>query len=234
MMGVYAKSGGLKVAQSTLPPSTIRKAIGQSMNSTWDPFLPMRANSPMDDSNGLVQLLARMKDEHTRSTAAIEALDRSAVESGRRIADQRDMMARMGEEVEQVQFKTVQSAGSARQVSEILEAERAECAALDAESARLEAELAAATAELDAMQQASLSASIESFEGLAPLRCDWRKRCRNGYSSVVALACSLAVLEVEADSVGDERGKRPCSAMRRGCHEPSVDGNWVSSRVAAC
>jgi len=35
MMGVYAKSGGLKVAQSTLPPSTIRKAIGQSMNSTW-------------------------------------------------------------------------------------------------------------------------------------------------------------------------------------------------------
>jgi len=117
---------------------------------------------------------------------------------------------------------------------QILEAERAECAALDAESARLEAELAAATAELDAMQQASLSASIESFEGLAPLRCDWRKRCRNGYSSVVALACSLAVLEVEADSVGDERGKRPCSAMRRGCHEPSVDGNWVSSRVAAC
>jgi len=35
MMGVYAKSGGLKVAQSTLPPSTIRKAIGQSMNSSW-------------------------------------------------------------------------------------------------------------------------------------------------------------------------------------------------------
>ena len=116
-MCVRVRNEGEAAAIIKDPPGPKRRrTLG---GATPDPFLPMRANSPMDDSNGLVQLLARMKDEHTRSTAAIEALDRSAVESGRRIADQRDMMARMGEEVEQVQFKTVQSAGSARQVSEV-------------------------------------------------------------------------------------------------------------------
>jgi hypothetical protein len=71
------------------------------------------------DSGGLLQLLSRMKEEHARSAAAIEALDRSAAESSRRLEHQRETIDRMGEDVNQIVAKTLQSAGSARQVSEV-------------------------------------------------------------------------------------------------------------------
>ena len=71
------------------------------------------------DSSGLLQLLSRMKEEHARSAAAIEALDRSAAESSRRLEHQRETIDRMGEDVNQIVAKTLQSAGSARQVSEV-------------------------------------------------------------------------------------------------------------------
>ncbi len=115
---------------------------------------------------------------------------------------------------------------------QVLEAERAESSALDGEIARLEEDLAAVTSELDAVQQASSGASTDALNSLASLRCEWRKRCRSGYANVVALACSLSVLELEADTPGEEPRKRTCSVVRT-CHDQSVDGA-LAPRVAAC
>jgi hypothetical protein len=83
-------------------------------------ILRVRLAVPMElDSSSLLQLLSRMKEEHARSAAAIEALDRSAAESSRRLEHQRETIDRMGEDVNQIVAKTLQSAGSARQVSEV-------------------------------------------------------------------------------------------------------------------
>jgi hypothetical protein len=94
---------------------------------------------------------------------------------------------------------------------QVLEAERAESSALDDEVLRLEDDLSAVTSELDALQQASSGVSTDAIDILAALRCDWRKRCRSGYANVVALACSLSVLELEADAPRDEPRKRMCA-----------------------
>jgi len=187
----------------------------------------------------LQQLLARMKEEHARSAAAIEALDRQAADSSRRLDTQRETIARMGEEVTQIQSKTLQSAGAARQISEALEAERAETAALDAEAARLEADFVAATSELDILQQASSGASTETLDDLTSMRGAWRKRCRTGQANIVALACSLSILELEAEPpFGSTPSKRACAGALRTGHEPSgleqPTGRAPVLGVAAC
>lgn len=222
----------------------------------------------------LQQLLARMKEEHARSAAAIEALDRQAADSSRRLDTQRETIARMGEEVTQIQSKTLQSAGAARQISEVrpacsrlppvvrttlavtpsplsdahaiprmrsqaLEAERAETAALDAEAARLEADFVAATSELDILQQASSGASTETLDDLTSMRGAWRKRCRTGQANIVALACSLSILELEAEPpFGSTPSKRACAGALRTGHEPSgleqPTGRAPVLGVAAC
>ena len=95
---------------------------------------------------------------------------------------------------------------------QVIEAEGFENAALDEEARRLEEELAASTTELEAMQRAS--SSTDTLDDLSSMRCAWRKRCRAGYSQVLSLACSLAVLEVEAELPDEEQRKRPSPSVR--------------------
>lgn len=190
----------------------------------------------MDSSCDLMQLLAQMKEEHERNTAAIEALDRQAAAGKSALSEQREQIGRMEAEVEDIYQKNLQSAGSARQVSEVLGAERIESAALESETARLDAELAASTAELEALQQASSEAALETYDSLTVDQRLWRKRCRAGYSNVLALACSLAVLEVETTT--DSCPKRACASG--GDSSPASvmspraeDSVWAPSPAAA-
>lgn len=161
-----------------------------------------------------------MKEEHERNTVNIQTLEQRKHQQGCLLAESMESIRIVQDEIGAIVEKTMQSAGSARQLSEVLDAEQAESAALALEASRLEDELTASTASFEAMQVQSADAYCDVVAGLADLRCAWRKRNRQGHSAFVARLCALSALEAELGSEGHEamkaRRRAEQSSMGRG------------------
>ena len=68
---------------------------------------------------------------------------------------------------------------------------------LDAETHRLASELDASELLIEELQGRSATEHAAIADKLPALRCAIRKRCRDGQSNAIRLACSLSVLEAE-------------------------------------
>ena len=85
----------------------------------------------------------------------------------------------------------------------MLQGEQAEGAALASETALLAAQLTESMAALERLQVQNARAEQEMAMEMPMLRCAFRKRCHEGYSNAMRLACSLSILEGELEP--DER-----------------------------
>jgi chromosome segregation ATPase len=159
-------------------------------------------------SEDIVELLQKIKEEHAERSTAIELLESQQSAGAWRLGESHEVIRRVESEISDIREKTVVSAGGARQLDEVLDAERAESAALQAEIRRLDEELNASLCTLEELQMQSTESSFEMLATLDTLRCAWKKRCRSNHSKVVSLACTLAVLEMDAE---EGPPKRTCS-----------------------
>ena len=190
----------------------LAKAAGKQRGTLMVP-----ATTPGQD---IITVLQEMKEEHERNTVNIQALEQRKHEQGCLLADSLESIQIVQDEISEIVEKTNASAGSARQLSEVLEAEQAESAALVLETSRLEDDLAVSTASFEAMQVQSADAYCDVIAGLAELRCAWRKRNRHGHSTFVARLCALSALEAELGSDSHEAIK----ACRRAEHSSTTRG----------
>lgn len=115
-------------------------------------------------------------------------------------------------------------------------------AALNAELPMIEAEHALLEAERTALRfdgaMTHAYASTRAYNLEPPCRelSMWRKRCRGGYSNMLALACTLSALELDADPPADvphKRGRGAVHPAERSWGAHSV-GNLGNQGLAAC
>ena len=149
-------------------------------------------------SEDIAELLQKIKEEQVERSAAIELLESQRSAGAQHLSESLKNIQRVESEIYDIREKTVVSAGGARQLDEVLDAERAESAALQAEIMRLDEELNASLCTLEELQTQNAESSFEMLATLDKLRCAWKKRCRTHHSKVMSLACSLAVLEMDA------------------------------------
>jgi chromosome segregation ATPase len=146
----------------------------------------------------IVQALQAMKAEHEHNSAAIVAYEKQQQAGAHLLTERREAISRVRAEVGQIAAKTEHSAGSVRQLDEMLESERAELASLESEISRLGETVTAVVAELEQLQARSMEASKASAARASALQLEWRERRRTDKTVALALLCSLKVLEREA------------------------------------
>ena len=74
--------------------------------------------------DALMELLSRMRAESERNAAAIEALEKAHADGAGRLAHRFEAIKRLEAEVEEIECKSLDSAGNARASSEVLAAEQ--------------------------------------------------------------------------------------------------------------
>lgn len=150
-------------------------------------------------SEEIQKLLNAMKEEHEVNLQQTKELDAQHERSTQALADTHERIRMMDEEVAQIRERTSVSAGNARQLAEVLDAEKTERAALQAEVGRLESQLGASAVELEAIQCASAEQSLATLVAATGRRNACRRQCREARDGVKALACTLSILEAEIE-----------------------------------
>ena len=112
-----------------------------------------------------------------------------------------ELVARAEAQLAEIRQKTLQLASNAWLAAEALESERAEESSLEQEATKLEAGLSASNASLEVLQMRACEHAAETVQRLVMLHDEWRQHHCATRARVCALACSLAILEKEANAI---------------------------------
>ena len=153
-------------------------------------------------TDSLLQLLRQMQAEAERHQEQAAELEKQRCAFHCQSADLAEAIRRVEVEMKDIDTKCVESAGHARAVAEILEAEQGLEKAVNLELEALEAELTQAVAGLEEMQRCTVDECATIAGELRGSRTAFHKQLCNRRAST---CCELRSLEVELTALGQFR-----------------------------